>query len=84
VNGFEVGLKRLKGMASFCFPLSFFCGEKGLKVAKGAVVSAVRDDCKSFGDGLETDEVWRGGVDGGPSERKIEEEGAAEVLESFL
>lgn len=71
-------------MVSLCLPLSLFWGEKGLKPAKGAVVSAAREDCKGFGDGLEADEVWRGGVEGGSLGRKVDVEGTAEALESFL
>lgn len=71
-------------MVSFRFPLSFFWGEKGLKLARGAVVSATRGaDLRSFG-GFKADGVARGGVDGGSLRREVKPEDVVAALESFL
>lgn len=82
-NGFDPDLIKPDGIASLCFPLSFFCGEKGLKLARGAVVSTKREaDGKRFG-GLEV-EVCLEGVEGGSLGCEVELEGAVAALESFL
>lgn len=77
-NGLELDFEDRTG-TSFCFPL-FFCGEKGLKEDKGAVVSNIRgferrscgtrDEARSFG-----------GVEGGS---EVEVDGNGADFESFL
>lgn len=85
MNLFEAGPKILDGMASLCFPLSLFWGEKGLKLARGAVVSAIREAvCSSFDCGLGADNVCRWGVEGWSLGREVEVEGTFAAFESFL
>jgi hypothetical protein len=56
----------VNGISSLCFPLSFFCGENGLKVLSGAVVSTTREaESRSFGGGVELEYVCLRGVEGG-------------------
>lgn len=80
-KGFEIGLSEA---TAFCFPLSFFWGEKGLKLARGAVVSTKREaECSNFG-GLEPDGVCRGGVEGGSLGCEKGFEAMVAALDNFL
>jgi len=76
---------KVDGINSLCFPLSFFCGENGLWLARGAVVSTKREaESRSFEGRLEVEDSCLGGVAGKPLGSEIEPEWMVATLDSFL